>query len=178
MCICLYTCRVVTLLYIYVLMHAILHPQVQLGGITSNAKSMVDDFREQYEHMAAEDREMDKSFKREFTDCEPYVDQLYKLFRKRPKGYRLKPGPSDATFNLVSDPKSQNPFALRPSSAVKSDRGLKGNRGEVDDPMLDLDDISQMPEGLDSPANWERFVLYRRRKIESEKLVRSQVLNP
>ena len=120
--------------------------------------------------MAAEDREMDKSFKRDFADCEPYVDQLYKLFRKRPKGYRLKPGPSDTASNLVSDPKSQNPFALRPSSAVKGERGQKGER-DVEDPMLELDDISHMPEGFDPVVNWEKFVLYRHRKIDSEKMV-------
>lgn len=141
---------------------------MKLGGIISNAKRTVSEFREQYEQMAAEDKEFDKSFKRDFADCEPYVDQLYKLFRKRPKGYRLKPGPSDGTVNLVSDPKSQNPFAMRPSSVAKGERGLKI---DGDDPMLELDDTSYMPEGLESVSSWERFVVYRRRKMESEKMV-------
>jgi len=49
------------------------------------AKRKVEQQKEQYEKMAAEDRELDKSFRRDFADCDPYVDQLYKLFRKRPR---------------------------------------------------------------------------------------------
>ena len=62
------------------------HPlQVQLGGIINTTKGQVDEAREQYEHMQTEDREMDRYFKRDFADCEQYTDQLYKLFRKRPR---------------------------------------------------------------------------------------------
>ncbi len=59
--------------------------QAQLGIVLTAAKKQVEDFREQYEQMLAEDREQDRSFKRDFADCEPYTDQLYKLFRKRPR---------------------------------------------------------------------------------------------
>ena len=41
--------------------------------------------REQYDRMLAEDRTLDKDFKRDFSDCEPFVDQLYKLFKRRPR---------------------------------------------------------------------------------------------
>lgn len=58
---------------------------MQLGSTLSAAKRQVEQFREQYEQLAAEDRELDRSFKRDFADCEPYTDQLYKLFRKRPR---------------------------------------------------------------------------------------------
>lgn len=38
--------------------------------------------------MLAEDKLLDRNFKRDFSDCEPYVDQLYKLFKRRPRfGY-------------------------------------------------------------------------------------------
>lgn len=30
-------------------------------------------------------QELDRTFKKDFADCEPYVDQLYKLFRRRPR---------------------------------------------------------------------------------------------
>ncbi len=51
----------------------------------STAKKQVEQFREQYEQLLAEDKEQDRFFKRDFADCEPYTDQLYKLFRKRPR---------------------------------------------------------------------------------------------
>ena len=58
------------------------------------AKRKVDEQKEQYEQMAAEDRELDKSFRRDFADCDPYVDQLYKLFRKRPRWVRCMRSPA------------------------------------------------------------------------------------
>ena len=75
----------------------------------------------------------------------------------------MKQGPSEGT--LVPDPKSQNPFAHRPSSAA---RGGQGQPWE--DPMSELDDAANMPEGLD-PSQWERFVIARRVKVESEQKV-------
>ena len=136
--------------------------QVNLGSIISGAKRMIEEFHEQYEQMAAEDRELDKSFKRDFADCESYIDQLYKLFRKRPRGHKLKQGTSNVA--MKPDPNSQNPFALRPSSACGKGHPV------VEDPMIELDDESHMPEGLEYP-NWERFVVYRRRKVDSEQKV-------
>ena len=59
--------------------------QVQLSGCLSLARRQVEEARELYEHAATADRELDKGFKREFADCEVFVDQLYKLFRKRPR---------------------------------------------------------------------------------------------
>lgn len=58
---------------------------MHLGSVLHMAKRKVEQQKEQYEKMAAEDRELDKSFRRDFADCDPYVDQLYKLFRKRPR---------------------------------------------------------------------------------------------
>ena len=138
--------------------------QVQLGSLISTAKKKVDDYREEYEELQTEDREMDKAFKKDFADCEPYVDQLYKLFRKRPRGQKLKQGPSDG--GMVADPSSDNPFALRPSSAAKG--GVRV--GGWEEQMAELDHVSHMPENLD-PSNWDRFVIYRHKKVESEQRV-------
>ena len=66
---------------------------MQLGSVLNMAKRKVDEQKEQYEQMAAEDRELDKSFRRDFADCDPYVDQLYKLFRKRPRWVRCMRSP-------------------------------------------------------------------------------------
>ena len=138
--------------------------QVHLGSIISSARRVTEEFHDQYEQMVAEDRELDKSFKRDFSDCEPFIDLLYKLFRKRPKGLRLKQGPSNE--GMKPDPNSQNPFALRPSSVTRKRQALDGN----DDPMAELDDTSNMPEGLEYPV-WDRFTAYRRRKVASEQKV-------
>ena len=138
--------------------------QVHLGGIISGTRRMTEDFHDHYEQMVAEDRELDKSFKRDFADSEPYIDQLYKLFRKRPRGLRLKQGPSNE--GMKPNPNSQNPFALRSSSTTGKRHTLDGD----DDPMAELDDTSHMPEGLEYPV-WDRFTIYRRRKVASEQKV-------
>lgn len=125
---------------------------------------MTEEFRDQYEQMVAEDKEIDKSFKKDFSDCEPFIDQLYKLFRKRPRGLRLKQGPSKE--GIEPDSNSQNPFAFRRTSAVARRQALDGD----DDPMAELDDTSNMPGGIEFPI-WERFTAYRQRKIDSEQKV-------
>ena len=46
----------------------------------------VEAFREQYDILIAEDKVMDKAFKREFHDVSAVMqDHLYKLFRRRPR---------------------------------------------------------------------------------------------
>ena len=61
-----------------------------LQALTANAlmesKKHVDAFKEQYDILNAEDKVMDKAFKREFNDVTAVQqDQLYRLFRKRPR---------------------------------------------------------------------------------------------
>ena len=59
--------------------------QAKLNGMISLAKGKIEVVREQYDLLVAEDKEMERSFKRDFSDCEPYVDQLFKVFKKRPR---------------------------------------------------------------------------------------------
>ena len=50
------------------------------------ARKNVDAYREQYDILIAEDKVMDKAFKREFNDVSGVQqDQLYRLFRRRPR---------------------------------------------------------------------------------------------
>ena len=114
---------------------------------------------------------MDKSFKKDFSDCEPFLEPLYKLYRKRPRGQRLKPAPSEGGF--LQEAISQNSSGERPPSALLGGGG--GGPRSFDDPMAELDDLSNMPEGLSLSA-WERFVSARRRKVESEQKVDLWVL--
>ena len=52
----------------------------------AQSRKQVDAFREQYDILVAEDKVMDKAFKREFHDVPAVqVEQLYKLFRRRPR---------------------------------------------------------------------------------------------
>ena len=139
----------------------------------SNARRKLEEVKENYEMLVTEDRDMDKAFKKEFADCEPYVDQLYKLFKKRPRGHRLKlletaepvvpaRAPSPASTNKTA---SSNKSVASPSIAAA------GGTKVVETVMAELDHISHMPEGLDAPA-WDRFVAHRHKKIESESKVR------
>lgn len=50
------------------------------------SKKHMDAFRGHYDDLNAEDKVMDKAFKREFNDVTAVQqDQLYRLFRKRPR---------------------------------------------------------------------------------------------
>lgn len=61
-------------------------PQVLAAEAHTEAKKNVDAFRNDYEILVAEDKVMDKAFKREFSDVSAlHIDQLYKLFRRRPR---------------------------------------------------------------------------------------------
>ena len=68
----------------------LLHHKRELKALSTTAlvesKKNVELFRETYDILVAEDKVMDKAFKREFHDVPAYlVDQLYKLFRRRPR---------------------------------------------------------------------------------------------
>ena len=56
-----------------------------VGGAITTAKRHVEEGRKLYEQVASEDKELDRQFRRDFFDCDPFVDQLYKLFRRRPR---------------------------------------------------------------------------------------------
>ncbi len=61
-------------------------PQLLSAAALTEAKKQVEAYREQYDILVAEDKVMDKAFKREFHDVSAVqVDQLYKLFRRRPR---------------------------------------------------------------------------------------------
>ena len=50
------------------------------------ARKNVDSFKEGYDILVAEDRVMDKGFKREFADLTALqYEQMYKLFKRRPR---------------------------------------------------------------------------------------------
>ena len=49
-------------------------------------RKIVDEYQEVYDNVVAEDKLLDRAFKREFSDVPLSVaDQLYKLFKRRPR---------------------------------------------------------------------------------------------
>lgn len=60
--------------------------KTQTAGALAEAKREVDHFRDSYEIVLAEDKALDKAFKKEFADQDAHtVEQLYKLFKRRPR---------------------------------------------------------------------------------------------
>lgn len=60
--------------------------KTQTAGALAEAKREVDHFRDSYEIVLAEDKALDKAFKKEFSDQDVHtVEQLYKLFKRRPR---------------------------------------------------------------------------------------------
>ena len=51
----------------------------------SVAQRQVSEFKREYEFAVVEDKDFDKAFRKDFADCEPYIDVLYKTFRRRPR---------------------------------------------------------------------------------------------
>ena len=60
--------------------------QNALSAELIQAKKHLDRYRNEYDTSVADDRAIDKGFKREFSDqTAQHVDMLYKQFRKRPR---------------------------------------------------------------------------------------------
>ena len=53
------------------------------------SRKNLDRFRDDYDRLLAEDKLMDKAFRREFNDVNAVMaDILFKLFKKRPRYYK------------------------------------------------------------------------------------------
>ncbi|KAH9504597.1 Cilia- and flagella-associated protein 43 [Bulinus truncatus] len=122
----------------------------------TEARKNIDSFRNEYEHLQAEDKYLDKSFRREFTDASgSQVDTLYKQFKRRPRTQKYK--------SIDGIKKVLNPFADRPSSAVQ----LNHLKGQLATGLDELDKPSNLPEGIEHHL-WEKMCKLRRNKVESE----------
>jgi hypothetical protein len=136
--------------------------KVQSASQLVEYKKQLETFRETYENLVQDDKAMDKAFKKDFSDCEPNVEILYKLFRRRPRGQQRK---------STTD---SDPAALFSTARVTS-----ASRGSVAfaDALKELDNPAHMPslDGIDHVV-WERLVTARRTKIQSEQQVKSAAL--
>ncbi|XP_069827504.1 cilia- and flagella-associated protein 43 isoform X2 [Dendropsophus ebraccatus] len=133
----------------------------QTSDLVKTFRAAVESFRESYDDLVAEDKLLDRGFKKEFSDVPAHhVDQLYKLYRKRPRVQRLR-----------TQTESEAPFGDRPGSAKAHNDSIV----QLMKAMDELDDPVHMPEGLDL-AVWERFCLARRSKMEYEQQVKRKAL--
>lgn len=56
------------------------------SNLVAEAKREADTSKDSYEIYVAEDKSLDKNFRREFADQDQHtIDVLYKLFKRRPK---------------------------------------------------------------------------------------------
>ncbi|XP_026164299.1 cilia- and flagella-associated protein 43 isoform X5 [Mastacembelus armatus] len=118
-------------------------------------------FQETYDSVVAENKVLDKDFRKEFLDVPAHVvDHLYKLYKRRPRVQKIR-----------TQTDNPNPF---------KDQSLCGSLapdalGKMLKAMEELDAPENMPEGL-NPSIWERFCLVRRTKVECEQKVKVSAL--
>ncbi|KAM4675995.1 cilia- and flagella-associated protein 43 [Discoglossus pictus] len=133
----------------------------QASELVKTIKAEVDAFRESYDNSVAEDKLLDRGFRKEFSDVPAHlVDQLYKLYKRRPRVQRLRTQTDSAT-----------PFTDRPGTA----KAYNDSIVQLMKAMDELDTPENMPEGIELPV-WERFCLSRRSKVEYEQQVKSKAL--
>lgn len=143
--------------------------KTQTAGALAEAKREVDQFRDSYEIVLAEDKALDKAFKKEFPDQDVHtVELLYKLFKRRPRGQKQLKAATESHGDL---PESGSPFVPRPSSSRTTSEAQRSLERAMDE----LDDEQHMPEGVES-AVWQRLVQARRQKVESEQQVKAKAL--
>ncbi|BFY97723.1 hypothetical protein BsWGS_00763 [Bradybaena similaris] len=141
------------------------HLKQQSAEAVAEAKKSLEICRNEYDTLQAEDKYLERSFKREFNDISAViVDGLYKHFKKRPRASKYRNPSEPPILN-----KSQNPFADRPSSALQ----LAVQKTQMSMALDDLDKLTNAPEGLDVLV-WERMCKLRRAKVESEAMLKAK----
>ncbi|XP_049456039.1 cilia- and flagella-associated protein 43 isoform X1 [Epinephelus fuscoguttatus] len=120
-------------------------------------------FQEAYDSLVAEDKVLDKEFRREFFDVPSnVVDQLYKSFKRRPRVQKIK---------TQTDNNNSSPFKNQRLCGSLAPDAL----GKMLKAVEELDTPENVPAGL-SPLIWERFRLVRKAKIESEHKIKVKAL--
>ncbi|XP_045047474.2 cilia- and flagella-associated protein 43 isoform X2 [Desmodus rotundus] len=133
----------------------------QTSEAVRKSKEDLDTYKEHYDNLLAEDKVLDRSFKKEFSEIPSHqVDILYRLFKRRPRIHKQK---------MQSDVTSVVPFGERPGSGKLSADAF----AQLMKAMDDLDNINNMPEGL-SPSVWNHFCMTRRVKVENEQKVKQK----
>ncbi|XP_032408911.1 cilia- and flagella-associated protein 43 isoform X3 [Xiphophorus hellerii] len=123
----------------------------------SGYKDTVEQFQFDYENILAEDKNLDKEFRKEFADLPKFLtDQLYKQFKRRPRVQRLRAMSIDGS-NVFKPIRLSTPTPDGLSQILAA--------------MEELDAPDNMPKGLTLPV-WERFCVVRNTKIEYEQKIK------
>jgi len=135
-----------------------------------DAKREVEAFRDAYETLCADDKTLDKMFRKEFMELDTHtVDQLYRLFKRRPRAQRTLKAAVESQADVT--PSDENPFHPRPSSS----RAASAAAQVLEKAMLDLDSEHHMPENVEIDS-WRKLVMLRRTKVEKEQQLKSEAL--
>uniref|UniRef100_A0AAY5EAX4 Uncharacterized protein n=1 Tax=Electrophorus electricus TaxID=8005 RepID=A0AAY5EAX4_ELEEL len=132
----------------------------EFGEALKKHREDVEAFQETYDNAVAEDKLLDKGFRKEFSDVPGHVDQLYKLYKRRPRVQRIRTQTEGCSL-FKEHPLSGQAVAEGLSLMMKA--------------MEELDTPDNKPDGLDM-AVWERFCLARRAKVETEHQVKLKAL--
>ncbi|KAK3269569.1 hypothetical protein CYMTET_21995 [Cymbomonas tetramitiformis] len=129
-------------------------------SVLAEFKREVDVFKEAYDALVVEDKALDKGFKKEFAECEEFVDALYKLFkrRQRPKNQeesdRRSPSHRPSIqVDTVATAKGAG-ARMRRSSKARISRGGEPRESRSRRPsnwdLVDLDAVADMHQARHS----------------------------
>ncbi|XP_034040088.1 cilia- and flagella-associated protein 43 [Thalassophryne amazonica] len=121
-------------------------------------------FHESYDVFVADDKFLDRDFKKVFSDMPDHiVNQLYKLYKRRPRVQKMKTQATDNNPNI---------FKYQHLSDSLAADGLP----KMLKAMEELDAPENKPEGI-QPVIWERLCIIRREKVEREHQIKVNALN-
>ncbi|XP_065815859.1 cilia- and flagella-associated protein 43 [Labrus bergylta] len=134
----------------------------EIGEQLKTHEEEVELFHENYNTTVAEDKGLDKEFRKEFLNVPGnMVDHLYKLFKRRPRVQKMR----------TQTDNNSNPFKEQHLCGSLAPDAL----GKMLKAMEDLDAPENMPKGLNRSI-WDKFCLVRRAKVESEQKVKLNAL--
>ncbi|XP_075245567.1 cilia- and flagella-associated protein 43-like isoform X2 [Convolutriloba macropyga] len=130
------------------------------------ANNELQDYREKYENIVAEDRVLDRNFRKEFSECSAaMIDALQKQYKRRPRGPKaLK---KEVDIGLGEGVNVGNPYNERPSSALAHQNAREGLFRALEE----LESETHAPEGIDLSV-WKKLCDYRRKKLQSEQEIK------
>lgn len=132
-------------------------------------KKSIEAFKDGYETLVFEDKALEKSFTREFADVSAGLrEQLSKLFRKRVKArFQVTKTNLNPQNIYLAELGANNPYAERPSTAQQ----ILSQDIELEKSLNEMDAPNNAPIGIDNTV-WERFINFRRQKIELENTIK------
>ncbi|BHF59878.1 Cilia- and flagella-associated protein 43 [Sparganum proliferum] len=150
----------------------------ELSGVIREAHDVIERVQEECELLAAEDRLMEKAFKKEFPDVHGAVfDILNKAYRRRPKKimlaaqiaaeneaeFRYRPSiPSLTTTDDHVD--NNNPYL----EGITLSRGLEMQWAALHRALEEYDEINKMAEYNIDQGLWKRLYAVRLKKVDKE----------